>query len=292
MNTSLMQIGDEPWSRQEIKADLKEFLNVFESRPIKDNQGGMKAPHMFATWFMLRTLSPSLIVESGVWKGQSTWLIEQACPNAKIISIDINLDARVYISRKATYSNIDFNEQDWSDIPDDTLVFFDDHQSAYDRIIQSSWYGFKHVIFEDNYPPGHGDCYSLKQVFANSGFQPATPYAKGIKRTIDSRWRRQFLKVAGVNPKTLKSIPEKNSVAKNKNHANLLRKKLDVYYEFPPVFKSSETRWGTSWDDASHPTPEPIITDTKNDDKVDVDEYTQFKQDASAYTWICYAKLK
>ena len=93
----------------------------------------MKAPHMFALWFMARKLSPDLIVESGVWKGQSTWLLETACPQAKLFSIDLDLRNREYVSQKAVYDNRDFSEQDWSMITDRSVVFFDDHQNAYRR---------------------------------------------------------------------------------------------------------------------------------------------------------------
>lgn len=133
----------------------------------------MMAPHMLAVWFIAKWLSPDIIVESGIWKGQSTWLLEKACPNAKIISIDINLSNREYISNRAIYSDKDFSKHDRSNITDKSLVFFDDHQNEYKRLQQCKWFGFKHIIFEDNYPTNQGDCYSLKKAFANAGFEPA-----------------------------------------------------------------------------------------------------------------------
>lgn len=74
----LTSIGEPPWTREEIIDSLDEFSAIYADRPIQDNKGGMKAPHMFAVWFMTRKLSPDLIVESGIWRGQSTWLLEQA----------------------------------------------------------------------------------------------------------------------------------------------------------------------------------------------------------------------
>ena len=75
-----------------------------------------------------------MVIESGVFKGQSTWLIEKTLPNCKILSIDIDLSKREYISKRAEYSNIDFKDQDFSNIPDDTLVFFDDHVNHLERL--------------------------------------------------------------------------------------------------------------------------------------------------------------
>jgi hypothetical protein len=256
---------------------LNEFEAIYAHRPIKDNQGGMKAPHMFAVWFMAKCLSPDLIVESGIWKGQSTWLLEQAC-QAKLVSIDINLGNRQYISDRAIYSDKDFVEQDWSEATDRSLVFFDDHQNAYQRLQQCKWFGFKQIIFEDNYPITQGDCYSLKKAFANAGFEPAHSQQK-------SQGSNPASKVLSSLVRFLKQ-DDAVSVHPNDIDSRMLKKNLEVYSEFPPVFRTSKTRWGDDWNDVSYPTPEPLLEHpTKPSHKIFVDE-------AAWYTWICYAKLK
>ncbi|MFC6713181.1 hypothetical protein [Branchiibius cervicis] len=149
------EIGQNPWTREQMTADVQEFAELYSKRPLQQNTGGMGAPHMFATWFIARRLAPEFIVESGIWRGQSTWLLEQACPDAEIHSIDLYLDKRIYISPRVHYHDSDFTEIDWTDIAGPrALVFFDDHQDAYNRLMQSYWFGFEHVIFEDNYPLG------------------------------------------------------------------------------------------------------------------------------------------
>lgn len=282
---NIVNIGTPPWTRSEIIDHLDEFEAVYAHRPIKDNQGGMKAPHMFAVWFMARQLNPDLIVESGIWKGQSTWLLEKACPGAKLVSIDLNLKYREYISDRATYSDKDFVEQDWVDISDRALVFFDDHQNAYKRLQQCKWFGFKHIIFEDNYPISQGDCYSLKKAFANAGFEPAYS-SKMPNNNIFSKILRRSALLAGINPITLTAQYETVKVRQNNIDSRVLQKNLDVYYEFPPVIKSCKTRWGDKWEDALYPTPAPLLEQSdKSTRKLFVDE-------AVHYTWICYAKLK
>ena len=159
------------FERKELIEDFKEFQVLYEKRPFESNEGGMRLGHSFALYCILRKINPSLIVESGVLKGQGTWLIENICPNAEIICIDIYPDKRKYTSKKAKYYTDDFRHLDWSNIPENSLAFFDDHQNAVDRLIYAKWCGFKHLIFEDNYP-GSQDCdfYSLKRAFSNSGF--------------------------------------------------------------------------------------------------------------------------
>ncbi len=279
-----MKIGNPPWTRTEIAASIDEFSKIYSDRPIKENQGGMKAPHMFAVWFIAKKLSPDLIVESGIWKGQSTWLLETACPQAKLVSIDLNLGRREYISEKAVYCDQDFSQQDWSGISDRSLVFFDDHQNAYKRLQQCQWFGFKHMIFEDNYPSSKGDCYSLKKVFAHAGFEPTNAQPKLMNNGVPSKILSKFATMLKISPML---TPQYEAAIKpNEIDAGLLQKNLDVYYEFPPVFKTPQTRWGDDWDETAYPTPEPILKQAIKP------AHDVFLDEAKSYTWVCYAKLK
>ena len=75
----------------------------------------MKAPQMFAAWFMAKKLQPTAIIESGVWLGQGTWFFEQACPSAKIICIEPNDDRIQYRSKSAIYTQHDFRKIKWDE---------------------------------------------------------------------------------------------------------------------------------------------------------------------------------
>jgi len=268
----IKQIGDVDWTIEEIKDSIPEFLALYHKKPLDNNQGGMMSPHMFATWFMLKKLNPKNVIESGIWKGQGTWLIEQSLPKANIYSIDLKLNFRKYISDKVTYFQKDFSEIDWSMIEDksDTLLFFDDHQNALKRIKTGKGIGFKQFIFEDNYPAKRGDCYSLKKAFQHAGFEPEQQATQGLKAKI-----MKLFKPSNLEP-----------VQPNKEDSEYLKRTLKTYYEFPPVFKSEFTRWGDSWNEEHYPTPNPIYS------VLESDHLKIFQQEATQYTWICYALLK
>jgi len=227
------KIGEVNWSTEEIKESIPEFLRLYESKPIDNNEGGMKSPHMFATWFILRKINPTTVIESGVWKGQGTWLIEKTLPNCKIYCIDINLSYIEYKLSNALYFDKDFSEIDWSIIRDkqNTLLFFDDHQNAFERVKLGNEIGFKHFIFEDNYPAKQGDCYSLKKVFMDSGFAPVKRKQKGLINKLKYLFNRS----------------SNSKVIPNSKDSQLLQSILDLYYEFPPVLKVAKTRWGDPW---------------------------------------------
>src|SRR4051812_40880727 len=81
----ISEFGSVPWTRDDAAASLESFLPLFEMRPIADNQGGMRSVGLFNVWFLITRLRPKAVLESGIWKGQSTWLIEQAAPEAGIL---------------------------------------------------------------------------------------------------------------------------------------------------------------------------------------------------------------
>ena len=268
---SLETVGNVPWNRKKELNAIEEFHQIYTMRPIKDNSGGVQAPHAFALWFMARELAPEVIVESGIFKGMTTWLLENACPDAKIISIDIHLDSREYISENVQYVDQDFSTQDWSNVATTkSLVFFDDHQNAYDRIQQCKKFGFKHIIFEDNYPPLQGDCYSLKKIFAGTGL---------------SVQRETFLVRNLYNIRHGRPV-EAAEIKPNQKDAAKIREVLDIYYEFPPVFRKKLTRWGDEWSDHLYPTPKALMELPKKD------THSIYWNDATNYTWMCYARLK
>jgi hypothetical protein len=277
---SIQQItsfGEVPWSRAELVGALEEFAGVYRARPIVDNTGGMKAPHMFATWFGLKRLRPKAVVESGIWLGQGTWLIEQACPDAELYCIDPVLDRVRYRSQRARYFDRDFSTLDWTALPaQQTVLFFDDHQNAYERVKTAQWFGFKHAFFEDNYPPSQGDCYSLKKAFSHAGFRPPPPV--GVSTV--NRWKGHIRRLLGVHDAPFAEV-RPNSV-----DAACLQANLAAYYEFPPIFRLPTTRWGDAWTDDRYPTPPPLL------ERVAADYQQIFRDEADNYTWICYVRLK
>ena len=275
--SGLVQIGEPSWSREAMIAGLEEFAELYARRPLSDNTGGMKAPHMFMAWFALRQLRPEVVVESGVYRGQGTWLIDQACPNADLYCIDVDLDRIEVRPERATYFSQDFSSLDWSHLPaQGTVLFFDDHQNAYERVKTVRWFGFQHMIFEDNYPSDVGDCYSLKKAFTGVGFDPGP----ARPRSLAGKVAQGLASVSGA------AGPSAGSVGPNTAHGAYLHQNLSVYCELPPVFKSERTRWGASWTQEAYPTPPPLLTG------VEAPHQQVYLDEAMDYTWICYARLR
>jgi len=169
-NKKPVTLGTPPCTIEELTDSLDEFAEIYSRRPIEDNLGGMKAPQMFAAWFMVKKLQPKWIIESGVWYGQGTWFFEQASPSSSLLCIEPNLPRIKYQTQNAKYTTTDFSRIKWEQYvqPEETLCFFDDHQNAVSRVKVASPQRFKHLMFEDNYPVTQGDCVSLKTALEES----------------------------------------------------------------------------------------------------------------------------
>jgi len=262
------------WHNNEIVEELILFKDFYKNRPIKNNIHGMMLPHMFATYFILKKLKPKFVIESGVYKGQSTWLIENTLPECEILSIDIDLSQREYISKKAEYSNLDFKFHDFSKIPDETIVFFDDHVNHLERIQQSKFFNIKNIILEDNYSANKGDFYTIKHSYQNAGFNHKYTAASKIKTTylfFIYMLKKIFFKnyYFPVNNITSRIRDHKFNLNDFKNIEN----NIDVYFEFPPIINSESY------------TKDPILKSLNID-------FGDAKYELKSYNYITYIKLK
>lgn len=266
-------IGKVPFNREQILSALPEFIELYSKRPIKDNSGGMKFNHCFATWFIAKHLSPKFVIESGAWYGQSTWLFENACPSAKIFCLDLNFSRLIYKSKSATYIQHDFSTIDWSDIdPNQTLCFFDDHQNEYQRLKDAYWIGIKHIIFDDNYPVGQGDVYSLRQMLAGVGH---TKLVVPKKYDLNPIFRVMKLIITFLANNFFKTNQHLLVPPNSSDRKNFLRQ-IDCYYEFPPVYlekKENRKNELLHKNDNSVPLVNSLSSINKLKDVFDSDEY-------------------
>lgn len=253
---------------QEYQQSIEEFTQIYNLKPIKNNQGGMGFNHSFALYKILKDIKPSLVIESGVWKGHSTYIIENATPESKIICLDISYKNIEYRSEKAEYITGDFNSVDWTKYNiDDSICFFDDHQNAMERLKEMKWWGFKKCIFEDNYPVNEGDFYSLKQIQNKVGheniqlsqdFKPKKIKQK-IKRNIEERVLNKYYFRQNM-------IRKPNSV-----DVASFEKNISKVLEFSPVLTNEKNIWNKKWE-GYYKKPDEIL------DKDNLETFPIFKK--------------
>lgn len=145
-------------------SELREFSARLKHAPFA-NRHGLRGVSAFALFWFLRQRAPTVVFEVGVWRGFSTWVIEQALPEAEIHSFDPVFMVEPFLSRwkvGRTYRSprVHYSTQDFSCAPirelaaghARPLVFFDDHQHKLPRVRQAREAGVLEVVFDDNMP--------------------------------------------------------------------------------------------------------------------------------------------
>lgn len=146
---------DLPRAVSAYDALVEEFFSIYVARPFRANQGGSGFHNAFWLFLFARTLAPVLIVESGVWKGHTSWLLRKACPNAVIHCFDLDLSRLETDSSTASFHGADWASYEFGDVdPSRAMVFFDCHVNHAHRIVEAKSKGFRHLIFDDD-PPAH-----------------------------------------------------------------------------------------------------------------------------------------
>ena len=174
-------------------AEAADFWRTYVSRPFADNRGGSGFHNSFWLYLVTRRLAPSCIVESGVWKGQTTWFLEAASAGAEtppeVHGFDLNLGLLEHRSERANFYAHDWSEFDWSGIDIDrsrALAFFDCHVDHARRIAEAHERGFRHLVFDDNPPARHLYAYRIP------GFPTAHMLADGVDSARrEYRWKWQ-----------------------------------------------------------------------------------------------------
>lgn len=229
--------------------DFKEFLKIYEKRPFKNNNGGLKIAHAFSLYFFLKNFKPTTVIESGVHKGGGTYIIRAACPDAYIICLEPYLENIKYKISNCKYLKEDFSLIDFDKYninKDKTVVFFDDHEDFSKRFYEIYHHNFKHVIFDDNFHEknNYGDCYSAKQVLANSEYNYTIKkrnfgniknlctfildyFTKFLR--FKNQYRIKYNFKYSVLESKLKFFPKDNYLTK------ATKKYLEIYHEFPQI---------------------------------------------------------
>jgi hypothetical protein len=120
-------------------AAVDEFFALYSDRPVRDNKGGSGFNDSLWIFVVVRCLLPRLIVESG---------------QAEIHCFDTDLTGQlVYRDPKPLLHECDWMETQLPKADGKTsLAFFDDHISQARRVREAYERGFRHLLFDDNFP--------------------------------------------------------------------------------------------------------------------------------------------
>ena len=107
---------------------INNFDKIFKDQPISNLKKGMGYNNSLITYIFIKTISPKNVIESGVLRGYTTYLIDKSCSKlTKIFSYDINYSLQEFRSNKAIYFHGDITRDESIDKKKFQLAFFEDN---------------------------------------------------------------------------------------------------------------------------------------------------------------------
>jgi hypothetical protein len=135
-----------------VQLETERFFDLVPSCPVIQNHGGSGFNAGLLLYVVARILNPGVIIESGVFRGFTTWVMRLACPRAKLYCFDLTFRNLSYRDDAATYIEHDWSECEFG--PDElkrSLCFFDDHVDQWQRIEEAAHRGVGVAIFDDSF---------------------------------------------------------------------------------------------------------------------------------------------
>ncbi|MCJ2017957.1 hypothetical protein MKK84_11050 [Methylobacterium sp. E-065] len=130
---------------------VRTFWSLIPTAPVRQRRGGSGFNGALQLYVAMRALRPAFVIESGVFRGLTTWVIRQACPEARIFCHDPDLSGLQYRDPQARYSTADWSTADWSMLdPASTVAFFDDHVAQGRRVVEAQARGLTRLLFDDD----------------------------------------------------------------------------------------------------------------------------------------------
>jgi len=140
-------------SAGDVEPLVRQFFDAIHGCPVRQKHGGNGFNGALELFVVARMLDPDVIIESGVFRGLTTWVLRQACPEARLFCFDAVFANLQHRDPAATYSEADWSLYDFGDLDlSRALVLFDDHIDQARRLAEADRRGLRHLVFDDNTP--------------------------------------------------------------------------------------------------------------------------------------------
>lgn len=130
---------------------LGDFYGEFLQRPYREPGGGSRFNNLAWLYVIARAMQPSLVIDSGTFRGASAWAFSRA--GVPVYSFDIDLSQLAQRSPGVVYTQTDWTAFDWKEKDlSQALIYFDDHLDQVRRLLEGGQRGLPVAIFDDDFP--------------------------------------------------------------------------------------------------------------------------------------------
>lgn len=135
------------------RVEVEQFYGEYMQSPFRVNSGGSRFNNLLWLYCVTKAFVPTVVVDSGTYKGASVWALQMAAPAAKIFSFDIDLSRLVKKCPGVEYIEEDWATYDFSSVDlSRGFCYFDDHLDQARRLLEARDRGFGLAVFDDDFP--------------------------------------------------------------------------------------------------------------------------------------------
>lgn len=139
--------------RFDTPSAVRQFLEQWLNMPFRQQEGGSRFNNLLWLFLLAKAFNPTVIVDSGTYRGGSAWALAAGAPAARVLSFDIDLSHLAFACPLVTYLSKDWTEYPLGVSSDDRiLVYFDDHVDQVRRLLEAAQRGCHVAIFDDDFP--------------------------------------------------------------------------------------------------------------------------------------------
>jgi hypothetical protein len=129
------------------------FYDAYLASPFREQSGGSRFNNLLWLFLLARATRPSLIIDSGTYRGASAWAFALATPECPILSFDLDLSSLARRSPGVTFFQTDWTTHDFKEHDlSRAIAYFDDHVDQGRRLEEAVRRGIPWLIFDDDFP--------------------------------------------------------------------------------------------------------------------------------------------
>ena len=137
----------------DTRAVVGRFYDAYLGSPFRDQTGGSRFNNLLWLHLLARASQPSVVIDSGTYRGASAWAFASAVPGCPVLSFDLDLGPLLLRTPGVTYLEHDWTTNSFKghDLSR-AVAYFDDHVDQGMRLMQAVERGIERIVFDDDFP--------------------------------------------------------------------------------------------------------------------------------------------
>jgi hypothetical protein len=137
----------------DVRREVRDFYAAYLSGPFRETSGGSRFNKLLWLALLAKALRPTLVIDSGTYRGASAWALSLGAPDAAILSFDMDLSRLHQRQPNCEYFQHEWSKHDLTSFDlSRSLCYFDDLVDQVRRLLEAKARHIPFAIFNDDFP--------------------------------------------------------------------------------------------------------------------------------------------